>query len=105
MSAATMGSLERSWIRSVSRSLRFLEAELRYGLSRSSFMTSADLHLYRHLQIIATPSLYTKIAPSTTSSSAKRQQGGGPPGQYPGRNGGTVNLDEEMQGGSGWCSC
>ncbi|GAA6031266.1 hypothetical protein NBRC10512_003288 [Rhodotorula toruloides] len=56
-------------------------------------------------KIIATPSLYTKIAPSTTSSSAKRQQGGGPPGQYPGRNGGTVNLDEEMQGGSGWCSC
>ncbi|GEM06554.1 ras-related protein Rab-18 [Rhodotorula toruloides] len=56
-------------------------------------------------RIIATPSLYTKVAPSTTSSSAKRQQAGGPPGQFPGRNGGTVNLDEEMQGGSGWCSC
>ncbi|GAA6000375.1 uncharacterized protein JCM10292_001483 [Rhodotorula paludigena] len=58
-------------------------------------------------QIIDRPSLYTRTAAPPTSASGgggRKQAGGGPPGQYPGRAGGTVSLDEEMQGGS-WCAC
>ncbi|GAA5853405.1 hypothetical protein JCM8547_002442 [Rhodosporidiobolus lusitaniae] len=62
-------------------------------------------------KIIETPSLYTKTALPLASSSAggkKKSAGGtvaGPPGQYPAGGGGTINLDEEMTGGGGWCAC
>ncbi|KAI5481940.1 Ras-related protein Rab-18 [Pseudohyphozyma bogoriensis] len=47
-------------------------------------------------QIIDTPSLYTKPAPSVGSV------GGRAPGGYP--RPGTVTLDEEMEGDSSWCA-
>ncbi|BGP13017.1 hypothetical protein JCM10213_008008 [Rhodosporidiobolus nylandii] len=60
-------------------------------------------------KIIDTPSLYTKstLPPAGSSGGAKKSAGGlkaGPPGQYPSRSG-VVSLDEEMQGGGGWCAC
>ena len=52
-------------------------------------------------RIVDTPSLYTKPALGAIGAGGRRA--GGPPGTYPG--GSTVKLDEEMEGGGGWCAC
>ncbi|ORY62874.1 ras family-domain-containing protein [Leucosporidium creatinivorum] len=52
-------------------------------------------------KIVDTPSLYLKPSPLHPSSNTRR-----PPGTYPSAaGGGTVSLDQEMEGGGGWCAC